>query len=248
MKASTISVINEKQIVKFTQVTGQDDTFLVDFTPPHRLHPEAAAAFGRLQQRARQAGFDLQPASCFRSFDRQLAIWNAKASGARPVLNEQGQALAREQHSDWAWVQAILRWSALPGASRHHWGSDLDVYDAAAVDTGYAVQLTPEEVNPGGPFAPLHAWLDQQIAGNDCEGFFRPYAIDKGGIAPERWHLSYAPLAAECERALQAEALLQLLCECDTLALAPVVEAHWQEIYQRFITPAVAACNQDVGR
>ena len=145
-------------------------------------------------------------------------------------------------------MQAILRWSALPGASRHHWGSDLDVYDAAAVDARYAVQLTPEEVNPGGPFAPLHAWLDQQIAGNDCEGFFRPYAIDKGGIAPERWHLSYAPLAAECESALQAEALLQLLCECDTLALAPVVEAHWQEIYQRFITPAVAACNQEVGR
>ncbi|MCZ8486094.1 D-alanyl-D-alanine carboxypeptidase family protein [Vibrio lentus] len=25
-------------------------------------------------------------------------------------------------------LSAILRWSALPGASRHHWGCDFDVF------------------------------------------------------------------------------------------------------------------------
>ena len=230
--------------MNIAQITGQDDAFLVDLAASHRLHPEAAAAFQRLQQRAQRAGFDLQPVSCFRSFDRQLAIWNAKASDVRPVLDAQGNRLKREDYDDWQWAQAILRWSALPGASRHHWGTDLDVYDAAAVDADYSVQLTPHEVNAGGPFAPLHEWLDECIAKGESEGFFRPYAIDKGGIAPERWHLSFAPQAAACERVLQPAVLLQVLRQCDTLALATVIEAHWPEIYARFITPAVAACDQ----
>ena len=38
-----------------------------------------------------------------------------------------------------------MRWSAIPGSSRHHWGTDLDVYDAAAVTPDYQVQLTPQE-------------------------------------------------------------------------------------------------------
>ncbi|MBB3047886.1 LAS superfamily LD-carboxypeptidase LdcB [Litorivivens lipolytica] len=227
------------------QITGRDESFLIELTPPHRLHPQVADAFSRLQVRARSAGFDLQPVSCFRSFERQLAIWNAKANGSRAVLDADGKPLSREQFSDWQWVEAILRWSALPGASRHHWGTDLDVYDAAAVAPDYAVQLTPTEVNARGPFAPLHSWLDEQIAAGNSEGFFRPYARDKGGVAPERWHLSFAPLAAECERLLESEVLLKVLRECDTLALGSAVEAHWQEIFTRFVTPAVSACEQE---
>ena len=37
----------------------------------------------------------------------------------------------------------ILEWSALPGASRHHWGSEFDVFDLAALPEGYRVQLLP---------------------------------------------------------------------------------------------------------
>ncbi len=28
-------------------------------------------------------------------------------------------------------------------------------------------------------------------------GFYRPYAVDRGGVHPEPWHLSYAPLAQQ---------------------------------------------------
>ncbi|NIM47861.1 MAG: D-alanyl-D-alanine carboxypeptidase family protein, partial [Gemmatimonadales bacterium] len=86
-----------------------------------------------------------------------------------------------------------LRWSALPGASRHHWGTDLDVYDLAARPEGYEVELIPEEVDAGGMFGPLHEWLDGRIAADAAFGFFRPYERDRQGVAPERWHLSYAP-------------------------------------------------------
>jgi len=223
------------------QLTGCDESFLESLDSRHRLHPDAAAAFKRLQQRAAAEGFNLQPVSCYRSFERQLLIWNGKAQGERPVMDNDGLALQREALDDWSWVQAILRWSALPGASRHHWGTDLDVYDAAAVAPDYAVQLTPAEVNPGGPFAALHSWLDTLIASDNAEGFFRPYARDEGGIAPERWHLSYAPLAAQCEVQLSMSLLLTQLKRCEFFALRDVVEAHSEEIFERFIIPAVSA-------
>ncbi|MEM8266302.1 D-alanyl-D-alanine carboxypeptidase family protein, partial [Morganella morganii] len=50
--------------------------------------PQAVNAFLAMQQAAREAGFDLQPASTFRDFDRQLAIWNGKFCGQRPVLDK----------------------------------------------------------------------------------------------------------------------------------------------------------------
>ena len=90
-------------------------------------------------------------------------------------------------------VDAILCWSAIPGGSRHHWGSDLDVIDAAAMPQGYQVQLVPEEYAADGVFARLTSWLDANM---HRYGYFRPYASDRGGAAVEPWHLSYAPVAA----------------------------------------------------
>jgi LAS superfamily LD-carboxypeptidase LdcB len=221
--------------VNLSQVSGCDEGFLAVLGGSHRLHPDVVAAFLRLQQAADEAGFALRAVSCYRSFERQLAIWNAKATGVRPVLDNAGKPLQRDNCDDWQWVQAILRWSALPGSSRHHWGSDLDVYDAAAVAADFQVQLTPEEVRDGGPFCALHDWFDGRIAGDRAEGFFRPYSFDAGGVAPERWHLSFAPLAAECERILTPDALYAVLEQRSDFDLWPVVKQHWQEIYPRFV-------------
>ncbi len=227
--------------MNLSQVTGCDDQFLSVLGGSHRLHPQVVAAFERLQVSAATAGFELRAVSCYRSFERQLAIWNAKAKGERAVLDIAGKVLDRNRCNDWEWVQAILRWSALPGASRHHWGSDLDVYDAAAVTADYRVQLISDEVGPGGVFCALHDWLDTQIEGHSAEGFFRPYAFDGGGVAPERWHLSHAPVARSCERLLTADALFALLEQQPNFELWPVVAEHWQEIYQRFVLAPLSA-------
>jgi len=37
-------------------------------------------------------------------------------------------------------IASILRWSALPGTSRHHWGTDLDIIDAKALTAEMKVQ------------------------------------------------------------------------------------------------------------
>jgi hypothetical protein len=78
-------------------------------------------------------------------------------------------------------VAAILWWSALPGTSRHHWGTDFDVLDAAAMPAGYKLQVIPAEYLEGGPFHRLTTWLDAHMG---AFGFFRPYTTDRGGVAP----------------------------------------------------------------
>jgi hypothetical protein len=102
------------------------------------------------------------------------------------VLDSRAAPLDIEQLTKHELVYAILRWSALPGASRHHWGTDIDVYDENARPSGYEIELTPEEVDAGGMFAPLHEWLDQRLAAGAGHGFFRPYDQDRQGVAPEQ--------------------------------------------------------------
>ncbi len=51
-------------------------------------------------------------------------------------------------------------------------------------------------------FGPLHDWLDRRISASEAFGFFRPYDLDRGGVAPERWHLSCGPVAASFQRQL----------------------------------------------
>ncbi|UTW44111.1 M15 family metallopeptidase [bacterium SCSIO 12696] len=211
------------------QLTGKTEEHLVTENGV-RLHPEAARAFTRLQKCAKEQGMDLQVASGFRSFDRQLAIWNAKASGQRPVLDDDGQHVNLAALPPLQQVQGIMRWSALPGASRHHWGTDMDVWDRTAVSADYQLQLIPEEYSGEGPFAHLSQWLEQR----DDSGFFRPYALDRGGIAPEPWHLSYRPTADQFAERLTPQLLSAALEGVDML-LKQVVLDNMTDLFDRFI-------------
>lgn len=150
------------------------------------------------------------------------------------MLDSSAVALDIGQLNEHELVYAILRWSALPGASRHHWGTDIDIFDENARPSGYEIALTPEEVDAGGIFAPLHEWLDDQLAAGTCHGFFRPYNEDRQGVAPERWHLSHAPVAAPCEEGLTIDILHESLSSSD-LKLKGTVLDHLEDIYRRFV-------------
>lgn len=213
-------------------LTGRTATHLVPLGDgPHRLQAEAAGAFSRMQDAARLAGFDLQPASTFRDFERQLAIWNGKFRGERPVLDQQSQPVEVSSLPDAARCELILRWSALPGASRHHWGSDLDIYDPTLLPADSKLQLEPWEYETGGYFAELNQWLTANMAEFS---FYRPFAVDRGGVAVEPWHLSYRPLAELCEAQLTPEVLINAWHGQD-VAGADWVIAHLATIFPRFI-------------
>ncbi|MDG1693580.1 MAG: M15 family metallopeptidase [Porticoccaceae bacterium] len=220
-------------------VTGSTDTHLVSLDQSHSgnviqsIHKQVLTPFFDLQTAAQNAGFELKICSAYRSFDRQLQIWNGKLSGMRPVMDPFGKPINIQKLNPWQKIQAILRWSALPGASRHHWGTDFDIYDASAMPENYQIQLIPEEVQGNGLFAPMHNWLDSYIESGKTD-FYRPYKTDKGGIAPERWHLSYRPLADKYAEILTRELLAARLKNSDLMLLDEVLK-HLDDILQRYI-------------
>jgi LAS superfamily LD-carboxypeptidase LdcB len=176
--------------------------------PACTLHNEVVSPFLTLRAAAAAAGIDLVAFSSFRDFDRQLAIWNGKFRGERPLLDRSGKPLNAAALSPAERVEAILWWSALPGASRHHWGTDFDVLDERALAPGYKPRVIPAEYQEGGPFHRLTQWLDDHM---HAFGFYRPYTTDRGGVSPEPWHLSYAPVAARAIAHLRLEGLRAVL-------------------------------------
>jgi LAS superfamily LD-carboxypeptidase LdcB len=214
------------------ELTGRSRSHIVDIDEPKcALHYETVASFLAMRDDATRAGIDLRPVSSFRDFERQRVLWNRKWSGERPLYDRAGVELDPAQLSDAKRVDAILCWSAVPGGSRHHWGSDIDVIDAAAMPEGYQVQLLPAEYAPAGVFERLSAWLDRNM---HRFGFHRPYASDRGGTGVEPWHISYAPVARRAIEDLSLPVLRRAIAASDLLGKEIVLD-RLPEIYTRFI-------------
>jgi LAS superfamily LD-carboxypeptidase LdcB len=221
-----------EQAMNEFELTGRTRTHVVDLEQPRcTLHYAAVAAFLAMRDAAASAGIGLEAASSYRDFDRQLGIWNAKWRGERPLLDDAGRPIDVAALDDGERIAAILRWSALPGGSRHHWGSDIDVIDSAALADDYRVQLVAEEYAPGGVFAQLTQWLDANMG---RFGFYRPYASALGGAGVEAWHLSYWPVASEALEALTLPVLRRAIAASELLGKERVLE-RLPEIYTRFI-------------
>lgn len=226
------------------ELTGRDRTHIVDLERPRcAVHYAVAASFLAMRDAAAAAGIDLAAASSFRDFDRQQQIWNAKWTGERPLLDRAGGPLDAAALGEAARIDAILCWSALPGGSRHHWGTEFDLIDAGTLPQGYRVQLVAEEYAPGGVFERLTAWLDDNML---RFGFYRPYASAGGGAGIEPWHVSYAPVATEALESLTLPVLRRALAGSGIHGRGAVLE-RLPEIYTRFIL-AVDAPPATAGR
>jgi LAS superfamily LD-carboxypeptidase LdcB len=180
---------------------------------------------------AEQEGMELRIVSSYRDFDRQLGIWNAKFRGERPLLDREGRLLMAADLDEKARVDAILLWSALPGASRHHWGTDFDVVDGAAMPPDYQPQLTVAEFTGEGPFVRLNDWLGLNLA---RFGFFRPYMTDRGGVHPEPWHLSYAPVSGPALARLTLDVLYDAVAKSEMLGREHVL-TRLPEIHAKYV-------------
>ena len=196
-----------------------------------RLHAGVFDALNALREACARAGHDLAIVSSFRDFSRQSGIWNRKFRGEQAVFDRAGARLSVASISAPERVRAILVWSALPGASRHHWGTDFDVYDRAAVPADYRPELTVAEYTGTGPFARLNEWLGANLGNH---GFFRPYRTDRGGVSPEPWHLSYAPASGPALQALTLEVLAEAI-EGSDLEGREHVLARLPEIYDKYV-------------
>ena len=136
------------------------------------LRKETLNAFLQMADAALKDNIDLKIASATRNFDYQKNLWNNKWD-ALPVKMD---GLTK--------FQTILEYSAVPGTSRHHWGTDIDINGA---NPAYFETEKGEEE---------YEWLEQNAS---SFGFCQTYTA-KGpdrptGYNEEKWHWSYLPLS-----------------------------------------------------
>ncbi len=227
-----VDKLNKKNVLNAASL-GKDSQSIDFVTLEKPIHCDVVNAIAALKQKAALAGFDLMLVSGFRSFDQQLRIWNDKATGKRQVLDENEEPMDISFVDKSELLFSILRWTALPGASRHHWGSDFDIFDAAAVDDNYTLQLTVKETKKNGPFERFYYWLDQYFQ-NEASDFFRPYEDFLGGVAAEPWHLSYRPIAEVYDKNLSLSLIVSTIKSSDIVLKEEILE-NIDEIYARFV-------------
>ena len=145
------------------------------------LRTETLDAFSQMANQAEQDGVNLRIASATRNFTYQKSIWENKWTGVAYV---DGENLTKSIPNGLERFKKILEYSSVPGTSRHHWGTDIDINNAnlSYFGTKEGKKVYEWLVN--------NAWMF---------GFCQPYNL-KGserltGYNEEKWHWSYLPLA-----------------------------------------------------
>ncbi|MFV0575569.1 MAG: M15 family metallopeptidase [Vibrio sp.] len=216
------------------QLTGLTQSHLTNILVGQKeflVHHAVKKPLEGLIQDAKVNGFDFSIASSFRDYHRQAAIWNAKFTGERPILDNNSQPLDASQLTELEKIHAIMRWSALPGGSRHHWGCELDVYARNCLPENVTIQLEPWEYETGHQ-AEFFQWLTEAMP---KFGFYLPYQQDLGGVAIEPWHISEVEIGKAMLNQLSIDAL-QTVWQQNPFMGSETVSQHAQSLYNQFIT------------
>ncbi len=142
----------------------------------------AVVQYGDMASAASKEGITIESLSGFMSFDDQLKIWNDKFNGAMPVHDENGNVVDMSSFTDDQKISAIARYSAVPGMSRHHWATEIDI---CSVDN--------KDFEPGEKCEAVYNWL---LGNANQYGFCQTYDQYRGVVAVEKWHWSYSPIAS----------------------------------------------------
>lgn len=148
---------------------------------PYHLQNEAFIAFKKMQQAAFNEGIKIEIASSFRSFQHQKRIWDKKYN----YYKSQG-------YTEKKIIEKITQYSTIPGTSRHHWGTDIDVYQK--IEKLPKNILTPSNYSQKGPFFSLKKWMDEN-ASKFCFELVYTSNPSRTGFKYEPWHYSYAPIS-----------------------------------------------------
>ncbi|MCF8463746.1 MAG: M15 family metallopeptidase [Flavobacteriales bacterium] len=147
------------------------------------LRKEALDAFILMQKKAKVDGISLIIISACRNFNHQKSIWEAKWNGARKVG---GKDLSQAIPNGAERAKEILKYSSMPGTSRHHWGTDIDINS-----------LSPSYFESG-KGKKEYEWLrDNASEFGFCQVYSKKGADRKYGYEEEKWHWSYTPIASQ---------------------------------------------------
>ena len=159
---------------------GMDDSRIVSDTI--LLEKETYSAFIKMKDAAEKDGIIIKLVSGFRDFYRQQMIWNNKYKKFTNEFSLDGPTAIKE----------IIRFSTIPGTSRHHWGTEIDIIDKNFEnEKGLLISKKYEE---GGIFNSLKKWMDKN---SKRFGFYIVYNDDSNrpGFEYEPWHYTYKPIS-----------------------------------------------------
>ncbi|MDX1365332.1 M15 family metallopeptidase [Arenibacter latericius] len=168
------------------------------------MKKEAHDAFVEMRKAAYSDGVDLKVVSSYRSYFRQDTIWERKYL---QNTNERGM-------SNMAAIEKIIEYSTIPGTSRHHWGTDVDIIDGYPKTTGGVLETAKFEA--GGPFELFKQWMDENANKFD---FYLVYTDNpkRKGFKYEPWHYSYAPISRPMLKAYRRKNIAKLIMQQDII-------------------------------
>lgn len=147
------------------------------------LRKKVYEQFKKMYAAADSAGIKLVILSATRTFKEQKWIWENKWNGRTPyygvvIPDAYPDAVERAKY--------ILKYSSMPGTSRHHWGTDIDLN---------SMELSFYKSDNG---KKVYEWLNKNAY---RFGFAQPFtkkdSLRPTGYEEEKWHWSYYPLSSQ---------------------------------------------------
>ena len=176
--------------------------------------------FNQMKNAAKKEGINMKIVSGYRSFHRQKLIWNRK------FLNNQKQGLNPFEN-----INKIIRYSTIPGTSRHHWGTDIDIIDENHNIKG---DLLLEKNFYNNSFEPLRLWMEK----NSFKfGFVLPYTKDlyRNGFLYEPWHYSYSELSIPFLKEYIKHKMIEEIYDPEILGINKLTKSFLKEYQEKFI-------------
>ncbi|WP_276389820.1 M15 family metallopeptidase [Eudoraea chungangensis] len=196
LTTTPISIFQHNLDYTIEELMGKADIEL--FGEDINLKEEAYDAFLNMRDVALDSGIDIKIVSSYRSFERQAQIFERKYLS----YTEESNMIPLDA------IDKIVEYSTIPGTSRHHWGTDMDIIDGTVEPQGDV--LVTEKFEGKGPYSPLKEWMDKN---SESFGFYLVYTDDpkRRGFKYEPWHYSYAPLSKPMLTAFRSKNIMKQL-------------------------------------
>ena len=167
-----IMSFNSYKYKKYTtnQLIGKEKITLYGST--YKLQKEASISLDEMIKDANKQGVIIKVVSSYRNFNHQNRIWKRKYNKFISLGYSPKKA-----------VDKVKEYTAIPGTSRHHWGTDVDLSNGQNSLTNSVKKK-------------FTIWMDNNA---HKYGFYRVYTNNKlrSGYNYESWHYSYRKISRQ---------------------------------------------------
>lgn len=186
------------------------------------LLKEASVSFESMKKEAKKKGIQLHITSAYRNYTKQTEIWNNKYDRYK-AKGIKGEAI----------IHKITEFSAMPGTSRHHWGTDADILDLSV----------PQPKNPLEPSHYIsskgvyHKLYDFMQHNSEKFGFYEAYTDDslRTGYEFEPWHYSFKKISKPLLKAYNESVTLQDVKSPQLKGHELITEAFFKDYVKKYV-------------